>query len=197
MDDKKQWFREGVENLIRNIKSIDYHRNEFLFAVREAMKEGRGPRDTLTLPERTEWNQFRDDICAELKAAVRIASEDFNSELLNCRKLAIALSEGFYQDGSPLIFECIVELSAFADQLSKGERIFLVPNGISIGDEVVALTSKQQAMVQLMYEHPGEYVSLAEHGYRTRDTESLPPQVKKIIESQPGAGTRINPEWFN
>lgn len=197
MDDKKQWFREGVENLIRNIKSIDYHRNEFLFAVREAMKEGRGPRDTLTLPERIEWNQFRDDICAELKAAVRIAADDFNSELLNCRKLEIALSDGFYHDGSPLIFECIVELSALADQLSKGERIFLVPNGISIGGDVVALKPKQQAMIGLMYGLSGEYVSLTEHGYRTRDIESLPPQVQEIIESQPGAGTRIKPEWFN
>jgi len=42
----------------------------------------------------------------------------------------------------------------------------------------------------------GEHVSLASHNSRTRDVESLPEELRDIIESDPGAGTRINREYL-
>jgi len=51
-------------------------------------------------------------------------------------------------------------------------------------------------LFDLLLEAPGEYVSLASHGLRTRDVESLPAELRDAIESGPGAGTRIKREYL-
>lgn len=79
----------------------------------------------------------------------------------------------------------------------REQKIDMVDNGVSISGVLVALTDKQYALVQLLLGFAGEYISLAEHGYRSRDIESLPEPVKIVIDSQPGAGTRIHPQWLN
>ena len=42
-----------------------------------------------------------------------------------------------------------------------------------------------------------DYCSASSFGIRTRDIEGQPDRIRELIESQPAAGTRIKPKWFN
>ena len=55
------------------------------------------------------------------------------------------------------------------------------------------LTLKQTEILQALLDANGEYVSLADNGWRSRDILSFPEAIQAIIESQSGAGTRLKP----
>ena len=42
-----------------------------------------------------------------------------------------------------------------------------------------------------------DFCSATGFGIRTRDIEGQPNEIRELIESQPAAGTRIKPKWFN
>ncbi|MFN9415365.1 MAG: hypothetical protein ACK57V_23750, partial [Pirellula sp.] len=84
---------------------------------RRAMNEGRTFSEADEHRDVKFWRQFKDDIVVELNTAVRIGLQHFESDLASCRKLSIELSQGFYKEGSPLIFESITEVTALADKL--------------------------------------------------------------------------------
>lgn len=77
------------------------------------------------------------------------------------------------------------------------ERIRMVEGGIQIDDRVTALKPKQLEILAILVSEAGEYVSGNSHDFRSRDIEALPPEVRDIVDAQPGKGTRIYPEWFN
>lgn len=55
------------------------------------------------------------------------------------------------------------------------------------------------ALLQAMLSTPGEYISMSERGVRTRNIEQQPQKIRDLVDSQPGAGTRISRErvWRN
>jgi hypothetical protein len=79
----------------------------------------------------------------------------------------------------------------------KIRRLQMTTGGIKIGQTLIALKPRQIELLQCLVDANGEYVSLSGRGFRTRDVEALPTQVQHVIESQPGAGTRVLPEWLN
>lgn len=80
---------------------------------------------------------------------------------------------------------------------TKTHRIKTIDGGINVDGFSIALTSKQTELFRALIEASGEFVNLSKKGFRTRDVENLPDKAKAIIESQPGAGTRVYPQWFN
>jgi hypothetical protein len=117
VNDKKTWHIEGLRRLATNVKLIEFHHTLSVWAVRQAMNEGRSFFDAKDHPDVKAWRQFKDDIVTELNAAVKIGLQDFESDLASCRKLSIELSQGFYKEGSPLVFDAITEVTALADKL--------------------------------------------------------------------------------
>jgi hypothetical protein len=61
----------------------------------------------------------------------------------------------------------------------------------TVSGKVISITKKQADLLHLLLEAQGEYVSLSDHGFRSRDVEGLPDPIRKFVETQPGAGTRI------
>lgn len=135
-DRKKAWFVEGVHLLPDKIKAIEQHYLISLLASRcpgvkaagdlkTASESRRNHRMGEYVPgvsdERTDvevWEAYRADIVSELDAAVKIGSE-FAVDLAACRKLSIALSQGFYRDDSPLILDAIAEVVSLAGKLER------------------------------------------------------------------------------
>ncbi len=74
--------------------------------------------------------------------------------------------------------------------------VSLEPPQITIGCNAYALKPKMAELLHSLANCMGEYQSMTESGVKTRDIEGLPREVRAILESQPGAGTRINPEWL-
>lgn len=134
MSDRKQWFCEGLNRLIESVKTIDYHRLNSLYASKGA---GLDVAHLKSIPERVTWSRFRQEVCDELNAVVKIAREEHKADLASCRKLSISLTEGFYQDGSPLIFETIVELVSLYDQLAVADKSDLT--SLKLEDEAARL----------------------------------------------------------
>ncbi len=114
---KRTEFVGGLRQLATNIKAIEFYRMAFVWAGRRAMNEGRTFSEADEHRDVKFWRQFKDDIVVELNTAVRIGLQHFESDLASCRKLSIELSQGFYKEGSPLIFESITEVTALADKL--------------------------------------------------------------------------------
>lgn len=122
MNAKTQYI-EGLRQLAANIKAIEFYHTAFVWAGRHAMNEGRSFFEAKDHPDIKAWRQFKDDIVAELNEAIKIELQDYESNLAFCRKLSIELSQGFYKDGSPLVFESITEVTALADRLEYSTKI--------------------------------------------------------------------------
>ena len=74
-------------------------------------------------------------------------------------------------------------------------------NGIMIAGKLYSfkgrkVVPKLVAFFQEMIETQ-DYCSASSFGIRTRDIEGQPERIRELIESQPAAGTRIKPKWFN
>lgn len=74
-------------------------------------------------------------------------------------------------------------------------------NGIMIAGQLYSfkgrkVVPKLVAFFQEMIETQ-DYCSASGFGIRTRDIEGQPDEIRELIESQPAAGTRIKPKWFN
>ena len=70
----------------------------------------------------------------------------------------------------------------------------------TLDDQIIPLKRQQAKALALLIASQGEYVSLADNGLRSRDIDSLPLSLKELVETQPGAGTRIlrdKVEWLN
>ena len=94
MNDKTQYI-EGLRRLATNIKLIESYHTYSVWAGRHAMNEGRSFFEAKDHPDVKAWRQFKDDIVAELNAAIKIGLQDYESDLASCRKLSIELSQGF------------------------------------------------------------------------------------------------------
>jgi hypothetical protein len=68
-------------------------------------------------------------------------------------------------------------------------------NVVSLDGPLIAVKPNGYMLFQLLLNSPGDYVPLLQHGLRTRDVQSLPETLRNVIESDPGAGTRIKREW--
>ena len=64
-------------------------------------------------------------------------------------------------------------------------------NEAYLDDQTIPLKQNQAKALSRLIEKRGEYLSLADHGLRSRDIDALPPALKTLVETQPGAGTRI------
>ncbi|MFM9966128.1 MAG: hypothetical protein ACKV2Q_33535 [Planctomycetaceae bacterium] len=53
------------------------------------------------------------------------------------------------------------------------------------------LKPNQAKALDLLIRNEKPYMSLADNGLRSRDIDKLPPALKELVETQPGAGTRI------
>ena len=42
-----------------------------------------------------------------------------------------------------------------------------------------------------------DYVSLKDYDLRSRDIQNQPDEIKDLLDSKTGAGTRIFPKWFS
>ncbi len=122
MNDKTQYI-EGLRRLATNIKLIESYHTYSVWAGRHAMNSGLTFYEVKDHPDIKAWRQFKDDIVVELDAAIKIGLQDYESDLASCRKLSIELSQGFYRDGSPLIFEAITEVTALADRLEYSTKV--------------------------------------------------------------------------
>jgi hypothetical protein len=111
---KRTEFVGGLRRLATNIKSIEYYHTAFVWAGRHAMNEGRSFFDVVDHPDVKAWRQFKDDIVAELDAAVKIGLQ-YQCDLLHCQKLAVDLSQG-YKEGL-LLVEAITEATLLANRL--------------------------------------------------------------------------------
>jgi hypothetical protein len=123
-DRKKAWFVEGLRLLPDKIRLIEMHHTSSLLASRRCREKATGDfmADAAAYrnhPDVIAWKTYQDDIVTELDAAVRVGGE-FAVDLHSCRKLSIALSQGFYQDDSTFILDAITEVCAVADKLSIG-----------------------------------------------------------------------------
>ena len=120
-DQKKAWFVEGLRLLPDKIKAIELHHTSSLLASRRCLEKADG--DIIASsssyrnhPDVKAWRAYRDDIVTELDAAVRIGGE-FGTSLRSCRKLSIALSQGFYRDESQLILDAISEVTEVTEMM--------------------------------------------------------------------------------
>ena len=124
-DRKKAWFVDGLRLLPDKIKAIEY---QYLLSVNATRKIHKGvfsieaAKERRNDPDVIAWNTYRDDIVAELDATVRVGNE-FIVDLPACRKLSIALSQGFYRDDSTFILDAIAEVAAATDKIACGINI--------------------------------------------------------------------------
>ncbi len=104
-------FVEGLRRLSDNlprIENVDFEAS----LVRSKIASGEIDfKSALRTQGVLAWKQFRDDIVIELNAAVAIGQEQ-SIELPNCRKLSIALAQGYYNERSRLTLESIAELDS-------------------------------------------------------------------------------------
>lgn len=81
------------------------------------------------------------------------------------------------------------------DPPGKREPRLVVSDGdtpqATVDGTPISISKKQADLIRLLLDARGEYVSLAEHRFRSRDIASLPVLIGKFVETQPGAGTRI------
>ena len=122
-DQKKAWFVEGLRLLPDKIKAIELHHTSSLLASRRCLEKSAGDIMASSAlyrkhPDAVAWKTYQNEIVAELDAVVRVGGE-FAVDLHSCRKLSIALSQGFYQDDSPLILDAIAEVCAAVDKLNS------------------------------------------------------------------------------
>lgn len=61
----------------------------------------------------------------------------------------------------------------------------------TVDGKPISISKKQAGLLRLILDSQGEYVSLADHQFRSRDVDGLPELIKQFVETQPGAGTRI------
>jgi hypothetical protein len=84
---------------------------------------------------------------------------------------------------------------AMADRKIEPELRLVVDDGenpqATVDGKAISITKKQADLLRLLIEARGEYVSLAGHDFRSRDVVGLPDPIRKFVETQPGAGTRI------
>jgi len=84
---------------------------------------------------------------------------------------------------------------AMTDRKIEPELRLVVCDGESpqatVDGKAISITKKQAELLRFLIEARGEYVSLAGHSFRSRDVEGLPDPIRKFVETQPGAGTRI------
>ena len=118
---KKAWFVEGLRLLPDKIRLIEMQHGSSLLASRRCLEKADG--DIMASsssyrnhPDVKAWHAYRDDIVTELDAAVRIGGE-FGTSLRSCRKLSIALSQGFYRDESQLILDAISEVTEVTEMM--------------------------------------------------------------------------------
>jgi hypothetical protein len=153
----KTQYIEGLRQLAANIKAIEFFHTAFVYAGRHAMNEGRSFFEAKDHPDVKAWRQFKDDIVGELDAAIKVGLQDYEFVLASCRKLSIELSQGFYKDGSPLIFESITEVTALADKIeysakTKGSeadgspRTEVLHPWVALANESGGKTRRQRAM---------------------------------------------------
>ena len=121
MSDSKAWFVEGLRLLPVKLRDIQsYHLGSVLAS--RSCRTGDLLADAAEYrkhPDAIAWKAYQNEIVQELDAAVRLSIE-FAVDLPSCRKLSIALAQGFYEDGSPLILDAITEVCSVADKLSIG-----------------------------------------------------------------------------
>lgn len=87
--------------------------------------------------------------------------------------------------------------AGIADHVHGVKRVDEVAGGIMIDGQLFALKPRGIELVRILIDKKGEFIPLTDYGFRTRDIEALPLKVQEVIESQPGAGTRILPAWLN
>ncbi len=61
----------------------------------------------------------------------------------------------------------------------------------TVDGKPISISKKQAGLLRLLLDAHGEYVSLADHKFRSRDVEGIPDLIREFVETQPGAGTRI------
>ena len=104
-------FAEGLRRLSDNLSRIE-HIDFEASLIRSKIASGEIDFESaLHTPEVLAWKQFHDDIVLELNAVVAIGQEQ-SIELPNCRKLSIALAQGYYDERSRLTLESIAELNS-------------------------------------------------------------------------------------
>lgn len=151
-------------------------------------------------------NRGDDDVATIVeKATIQIVNKDASQDVMN----ALADLVASYDDPDPEIeepysqsaFDFLARTLGIVTTPSKPKHevntLELVEGGIRIRDEIIALKPKALQLLSLFIDARGEYVSMADAGFRRRDIANLPEKVQAIIDTQPGAGTRIFPRWFN
>ncbi len=114
----KARFIEGLRLLQDSVRQIDYF-DTSAAVWRKKLVDGEIDFESLReVHEIKDWSRYKKDLAVELDALVRIAASEYATELSNCRKLSIALSQGFYKQGSPLVLDSITEVHALHSRLA-------------------------------------------------------------------------------
>jgi hypothetical protein len=131
--------------------------------------------DVSAIPPQTRSNGKRD---GSVKAIRQTTSREF--DMAQCRQIIIDDTEMDQE-----IDECGDKMQPRL-VVSDGEY----PQATVDGD-AIAMTKREAELICLLLDAHGEFKSLTAHGFRSRDVEGLPDPIRKFVESQPGAGTRI------
>lgn len=127
------------------------------------------------IPPQARSNGKRD---GSVKATRQTPSQEFG--MAQCRQIIIDDAETDQ------------EIDEFGDQ--KQPRL-VVSDGefpqATVDGDAIAMTKNQAELICLLLDAHGEFTSLTAHGFRSRDVEGLPDPIRKFVETQPGAGTRI------
>lgn len=69
-------------------------------------------------------------------------------------------------------------------------------NVVVVDDKPLPVKPNGYKLMQLLCAASGDYVPITSPGLRTRDVEALPEQLRKAVECDPGAGTRLRREYL-
>lgn len=106
----REFYIEGLARLSDNVSQIEYHETAWKYADFVLRQADNTFEARQKLPELAAWREFCADIVAELKDAYAIGLRDFQIELPQCYKLAVALEIGCYRDNPQLRLDTIAEL---------------------------------------------------------------------------------------
>lgn len=213
----KTELAEAIDYLLSDLRGLPFHlaiyEGNFQAAVDAEIarpkKPGEKADETAIDAAHTELLEYRKSIIADLEVSVDYCKEHSlpHSAVL---KLIEALEGGLdCPKPDQFLFDARVEIKALRLAIETSEtaqddqggvsidRVILVDGGIQIDGRVTALKPRQIEILAVLLSQAGEYVSGSEHGFRSREIDALPAEVRNIIDAQPGAGTRIYPEWLN
>lgn len=136
------------------------------------------------LPEKELAHRVRTQLIAVARSRLEPFTDGKALELLAC-EMAAYLSEFAPSDSPPPRF--------------TGPRVTLSDqhNVVMVDGEPIPVSDKGYKLFKVLLSVPPErYVSLSEHDLRSRDVMALPAKLVALVETQPGAGTRISPKWL-